>query len=138
MNDEEIMRKFNETFSDSRVEEEKKEQIPVTPYKVTTNQNTIPTNLSNQNQSTYIPPLNNNKTVEKMMEAENPNYTTYQSQQNYASNVNYNYVPSYGSKKKKTITFSIPKELIPIIIIVIILFIVILIIPTVYDLFTGL
>lgn len=142
MNDEEIMRKFNETFSDSKVEEEKKENIPVTPYRATTNQNTIPTNMSNQNTSNTIPPLNNNtednQKIKKMMEVDNSNYTTYESQQNYAPNVNYNYVPSYGTKKKKTISFKMPKELMPIILIVLILFIIIMIIPTIYDLFTGL
>lgn len=106
MNDEEIMKQFNETFSDDKIAEQKQEQIPVTPYRATTNQNTIPTNLSNTTLSNNnIPPLNNNINNQnmqaKMMNVENTNYTTYESQKNYAPNVNYNYVPFHIIVKRK-------------------------------------
>lgn len=163
MNDEEIMKRFNETFSDDVSNTEVKQPEVVTPYKATTNQNVAPTSMNVPTSSNVdIPPLNNtanattpnvvNSTVsevsnestvekqlevnnnvsDKMMEVDKNNY----SQPEVNSNVNYNYVPTYDSKKKKTISIKISPELMPVIIIVIILFIVIMIIPNVYDYFT--
>lgn len=141
MNDEEIMKKFNETFSDERIEQEKKSSVAPTPYRATSNLNTVeqPT-ISN---SANIPPLNSNNSMNnnmqaKIMNVEDTNYTTYEHEQNYESNVSYNYVPSYSSKTKKTISFKMSPEMLSIIIIIAILLIVIMIIPTVYDFFTGL
>ena len=140
MNDEEIMKKFNETFSDEKIEQEKKESIAPTPYRATSN-------LNNSNEqslsSNNIPPLNSNNQANsdiqaKIMNVENTNYTTYENEQKYDSNVSYNYVPSYSSKSKKTISFKMSPEMLSIIIIVAILLIAIMIIPTIYDMFTGL
>lgn len=144
MNNEEIMKQFNETFSDVRIEQKKKEEIPVTPYRVTTNENNIPTNLSNQNTNIYIPPLVNepiiNNQQPNMMDNQDSNLNNNVNQPQYGANVNYNYVPSQQSSNinKKTVSFKMPKEFMPIVVIVIILFFAILIIPSVYDLFTGL
>ena len=145
MNNEEIMKQFNETFSDVRIEEKKKEEMPTTPYRVTSNENNIPTNLTNVNTTSNIPPLGNvgyvnnvesnviNNNEQPMPENNNNN------QNQYGSNVNYNYVPTQPtSVNKKTVTFKMPKEFMPFVVIVIILLVAILIIPTVYDIFTGL
>lgn len=158
MNDEEIMKRFNETFSDDVPASEAKKPEEVTPYKATVNQNVVPTDVTVPTSTNNdIPPLNNtasaptteNPTVEKeevkkenvdsnkMMEPDKNNYSNQEVNNNdKASNVNYNYVPTYDSKQKKTISIKISPELKPVIIIVIILFVVIMIIPNVYDFFT--
>lgn len=163
MNDEEIMRRFNETFSDKPVEQKTTPEV-VTPYRATVNQNVVPTTMTvptstnneipslntnvNQNTSNVVQQpssinpqvVQNNQTPPdnktNIMEVDKNNYTEQQTQQ--PTNVNYNYIPSYESKKKKTISIKISPELKPVIIIVIILFVVIMIIPTVYEYFTHL
>lgn len=148
MNDEEIMKKFNETFSDKPVEIQQPEVVA--PYKAMVNQNVAPTTLNiPTSTNNSIPPLNsdigsqpvsegdtNNQEVkENIMNVDNNNYNE---SADHPSNVNYNYVPTYESKKKKTVSIKIPSELKPVVIIVIVLFIVVMIIPTVYEFFTHL
>ena len=126
MNDEEIMKKFNETFSDEKIEQEKEEQTPVTPYRATTNTSSIApnSNLASNNQmpNSNIPSLNEKEV---------------QSADNYQDNVNYSYVETPVKKEKKTLSIKLSQELLSAIILVLLLLMAIMIIPTIYDHFTG-
>ena len=136
MNDEEIMKKFNETFSDEKIEQEKKKEIAPIPYKATSN-NGMPQQVTSSISS--IPPLDSaNNMQARIMSVDDPSFTSYNSEQNYDSNVNYNYVPSYSSKKKKTFSLKMTPELLSVIVIISLLLIAIMIIPTIYHYFTGL
>ena len=128
MNDEEIMKKFNETFSDERIEKEKKQQPPVVPYKAMSNFSNISPSVSNpQPSSSNIPSLNQAESQS------NTNLDGY----SHGSNVNYNYVETPSIKKKKTVSFKLSQELLSAIVLVLLLLIAIMIIPTIYNHFTG-
>ena len=138
MNDEEIMKKFNETFSDNNQVKENKQQETVTPYKATMNQNVVPNNPTVNNNPVVsngnIPPLENNNTTSvvnnsSLNDNNNVNRTT-------PSNVNYNYVPKTEVEKKKTVSFKINKDLIPVFVIIIVLLLSLFLFPAIYDLFT--
>lgn len=139
MNDEEIMKKFNEAFSDDNLNNSKKKEEPVTPYRVTSNLNANINNVSNTNNLNLE---NNNEEKLDINDLLSQDPNTYyssnsSSQSNYAqydSNVNYNYIPTYNStqnKKKNTIKVSSDMKIL--FIIVAILFVFILIIPTIYN-----
>lgn len=139
MNDEEIMKKFNEAFSDDNLNNSKKKEEPVTPYRVTSNLNANISNVSNTNNLNLE---NNNEEKLDINDLLSQDPNTYyssnsSSQSNYAqydSNVNYNYIPTYNStqnKKKNTIKVSSDMKIL--FIIVAILFVFILIIPTIYN-----
>ena len=161
MNDEEIMKKFNETFSDNSQELGMTQQEVVTPYRATTNQNVVTTNTVIPTASNNsIPPLNNNVPVNtvNINIANNPNsqVNTTDTTNNInnennnnnnnvsgvvdnksqPSNVNYNYVQTNEVKKKKTISIKLSPELISVIVIIVVLLVAMFIIPNIYDFFT--
>ena len=142
MSDEEIMKKFNETFNkpETNSTNEKTEEN-VTPYKTSTN-----FNINNIQQNT----VNNNVPPEEKLEIKDllsTDNNTYYSSNNigndpnthvnelpkYDNNVNYNYVPTYNSQKPKKSTIKLTGENLIFLLIVVILFVFILIIPNIYD-----
>lgn len=135
MNDEEIMRKFNEQFSDEKYQQQKQEVQNVEPYKATANLNVANPQVTQTNANQQVN-LNNqgtlNNQVPDMMKPETNNYASYNT---YGDNVSYNYVPSYNTKKKKQkASITISPEMKMGFIIVALLFVFVLIMPTIYDL----
>ena len=142
MSDEEIMKKFNETFNKPEpTSTNEKIAEPVTPYKASTN-----FNINNIEQNT----VNNNIPPEEKLEIKDllstDNNTYYSSDSTvtdsnahvnelpkYDNNVNYNYVPTYNSQKPKKPTIKLTGENLIFLLIVVILFVFVLIIPNIYD-----
>ena len=147
MNDEEIMKKFNETFSDQPLAQNNSQPENVIQYRATSNLNTVnnpvnPTMVNNLNNNISSNPLGETKkTVNELLSSDTyiytnntVNNTNNQSNVNqYQSNVNYNYVSTYTDNKNKKKTIKLSKENIVFIVIIIILFIVIMIIPSIYE-----
>ena len=148
MNDEEIMKKFNETFSENAQVNQEKEQEVVTPYRATMNQNVVPNNSVPNSNDGNIPPLNNNTNVNNSTASNvTSNKEDSQGEQQFVNdktnsqsktpgNINYNYVETQKIEKKKTVTFKINKDLIPVFVIVGVLLVALFVFPAVYDLFT--
>jgi len=155
MNDEEIMKKFNETFAEQPVNQNNEEPVNVTPYKATTNLNTNSTDyINNANNSissssqseqklnvndllstdtnAYYNPINNVNNSVNTNGISNENVNKNNNNQ-YQNNVNYNYVPTYTDNKSKKKTVKLSKENIIFLVIVVILFIFIMVIPSIYD-----
>ena len=149
MNDEEIMRKFNETFSDDNQVVQNKEKEVVAPYKATMNQNVVPNNavpnnaVSNNNDG-KIPPLNSNTTNNVANNSNSAVNDTLNSSinvqpqvsNNVPNNVNYNYVETKEVQTKKTVSFKINKDLYPVFIIIGVLLLALFVFPAIYDFFT--
>ncbi len=76
-------------------------------------------NSSFSNTSNYVPP-----SVDNIVSDNTTKYDT---------NVSYNYVPTYSTKKSKKSTFKLTNENLVFIVIVVILFVFILIMPSIYD-----
>ena len=137
MNDEEIMKKFNEKFSDDNPTSTsvEKEFGDVAPYKASENNNNNNINTS-QPTSDNHPQMSVNSLLEKDNRTYyiNDNNVNPNSGSNYNSNVNYTYVPTYKSTQGKKNTIKITSDIKTLLILVFILFIFILVIPSIYDL----
>lgn len=139
MNDEEIMRKFNEKFGNPEQNSINQSSESVEPYKVSSNLNTINTDNINSQSSTSEQKLD----IKDLMSTDtntyfpNPNTVSSEIQSNeppkYETNVNYNYVSTYSNTKKKKPTVQLTGENLVLILIVVVLFASILIIPAIYD-----
>lgn len=138
MNDEEIMRKFNEKFGNLEQNSVNQTSESVEPYKASSNLNTANPQQINPQPSTSEQKLD----IKDLMSTDtntyypNQNVVSSTNQSNeppkYETNVNYNYVSTYTSQKKKP-TIKLTGENLIFILIVVILFISILIIPAIYD-----
>ena len=143
MNDEEIMRKFNETFSEQPLNQNSNQQEDVAPYRATTNLNTA-NNFVNHIPNNNVP---SGQTTEKLeikdlLSSDKTVYSSYSysdvenmSDNQYQSNVNYNYVATNvnANTKPKKATVKLSQENLIFLAIIAILFIFILIIPIIYD-----
>lgn len=139
MNDEEIMKKFNETFGDSGQNSLKTNSESVSPYKAVS--------INNQNVQNFNVPSSSQEQkldIKDLMSTDNNTYfpnpsNVVDEQKNsidppkYTSNVNYNYVSTYNNSKPKKSTIKLTQENIIFIVIIFTLFVFILIIPTIYD-----
>ncbi len=141
MNDDEIMKKFNETFSND-LTEKKEDAENVAPYKATTNFNT-PNNVEQsvggvQDLDKEKPDINSLLSQDPSSNSgtyynSNVDYNKAQPEQ-YSDNVSYNYIPTYtNNQKEKKLSISITPEMKLLLGIVALLFIFILVIPTIYD-----
>ena len=141
MNDDEIMKKFNETFSND-LTEKKDDDESVAPYKATTNFNT-PNNI--EQSVGGVPDLDKKKPDINSLLSQDPSsnsgtyynnnidYNKTQTEQ-YSDNVSYNYIPTYtNNQKEKKISLNVTPEMKLLIGIVALLFIFILVVPTIYD-----
>lgn len=136
MNDEEIMKKFNEKFSDDNPTSTsvEKEFGDVAPYKVSENNNNNNINTPQPNSDNHTP-----MSVNSLLEKDNRTYYTNDngtdpnSGSNYNSNVNYTYVPTYKSTQNKKNTIKITSDIKTLLVLVFILFIFILVVPSIYD-----
>lgn len=139
MNDEEIMRKFNEKFGNPEQNSINQSSESVEPYKVSSNLNTINTDNINSQSSTSEQKLDIKDLMSTDTNTYFPNSNTVSSEiqsnepPKYETNVNYNYVSTYSNTKKKKPTVQLTGENLVLILIVVVLFASILIIPAIYD-----
>ena len=143
MNDEEIMKKFNETFANQGNNIGSNASQPVTPYKASSNLNN--NDIQNQNANVQSIQQGPKLDVKDLLSTDNNTYystsDTTINQSNvqsseppkYQNNVNYNYVPTYNTNNRKKPTVKLTGENMIFIVIVVILFAFILVIPTIYD-----
>lgn len=142
MSDEEIMKKFNETFNkpESGLTNNKTEDN-ITPYKTSVNyninnveQNTVNNNISSQEKLEIKDLLSTDNNTNSLPNSTVAASTTQVTElPKYDNNVNYNYVPTYNSQKQKKPTIKLTGENLIFLLIVVILFVFILIIPNIYD-----
>ena len=123
MKDEEIMKKFNETFSDEHVTKKKKQE-DVPPYKVSKNRNVLPSKMDI--------PTSNNKDI--------PTLTDNENDEKKDSDEEVNVENDEEQDEKKGIDLSFIKNPIYQLILAIIALIIVIIIvtPSIYEFITNL
>lgn len=142
MSDEEIMKKFNEQFSNNAIDGNNKKENNPTPYRVGENLN----NMINENTIKMLnsvksdPSLNpvnnvvNYNMVNNNIQPSNINANVNNNNLNtYNNNVNYNYVPIDNTKKAKKPTIKLTSDALALLLILVILLAFIFITPNIYD-----